>query len=240
MQVAPYLTSVLSLLDKAREIVADPNNEPIELEVRMGHILRHGTFQSGISRSMFDHTIDLLNLYDGWDKYSTEWTETHDMYFNENNKTIRACIDYSKTPSIYYQIKERLLDKTLKCHLSDPGQTIFGTICDVRISISTEEEISALTLKPIVEPHFVRIKQSKDWVYKNMWKYSARRTWSGANLKEAEQAKMSIEPVYEFEIECIDIKTVLETYDNYRLASSIMLKINDFQCTPLEYSYISI
>ena len=108
--------------------------------------------------------------------------------------------------------------------------------CDVRFSLSEETKINPEHLPSCAIMVHMRFMARQTYVYKSMsdgteWHYDLTRTWSAPTRSEAEQnIKNNVPPVYEIEIELVDIGKV-----NYRaqdLAQSLIMKTTDlFACS---------
>jgi len=184
----------------------------LELEVRLGHIRGqrrdargvHADFSSGVSRELFEEVEARLDSFRGWDTIPGDWRQTLDAFYPLANG------DVARTTVEYDMAERGVLAKThiRKERLVNVDLVAEGMPWDVRVSLSSEQEVPLAAVPQWTDTSAVRIKQRRRF-HLQPWVYEITRVWSGKTLSEAEahQHDPSQIPSYEIEIELLDPAT---------------------------------
>jgi len=116
-------------------------------------------------------------------------------------------------------IKKRLLNENFKAH---------GTPFDVRVSLSSETDMSVQHLPATVRPTFVRAKLRKRFV-KNHWSFEFTKVWEATNGVDVDQVCLTKPPKFEIELELIRPRELLregeQSAKNRLVAASMLTKV---------------
>ena len=220
-------------LDAITEIVAQLRDAPdAELEARFGVVGENRRFVSGVSRAEIDRIIDMMQA-SSHVSGDQEWTEEQDFFFTLNGTQYRTRVTYD---SDAMKVGARTIEKK---NVASRDVQIFRSDAsrhhlDMRVSLKLETPV--LRLQPCVNTDMVRIKQRRRFVTScGRWAFDFSIIWSGTNKTAAETAQATCDPTFEIECELIDAAQMLATQDDARIASSLLLKMQDLlsqdECT---------
>lgn len=199
---------------------------PLELEIRFGQFQKN-KFKPGIPKSIFNHLEHVFDNGSEWESVDN-WHIVNQFHFNGNYRCDTLYInDAIQTTTM---VKEKLAKTDLMVHNKYP-QDIINCF---RISMASEHVVTDLNLD-IVQTERVFIKAVKNFYYvpknhdKAVWKYSFIKRWPNSTTKcstltEALQFKNDNEPIYEIELECIDLE-YLKSTNHQILCSKLLHKI---------------
>lgn len=193
-EVVSDLLSVIPSNNKSNQL---PNGS-FELESRLGHKTKQGTFESGITSHQMRVIKALLLEFNGWHKV-TPWTEQRDFFYaidKPTNPLIRSTLDTST--NLVTHIKKH------RCNTVEFSTGVPDTP-DVRVALNFEEKI--VNIPGHVNPVFVRIKRRQQFQLlqgDTFWKYDLTESWHGQNQAEAEIQRRENNTTYEVEVECGD------------------------------------
>ena len=253
MESNGYIEKYPDISHAARAVAVMLSNEVIlpkpevhyELEARFGRLnpsLQGGmVFENGVSSSSFHQALSNMQLYRHWSTVS-ETEEMHDFFYSikteGDNIDVRTTTRFGVNKQGIIQVehlhKRVLRRQDCKYHSEDLKELDFAY--DIRVSLSSEQQVAPELIPDFVTPSFVRIKQRKNFYYgtckdqKPLWMFSFTQSWSGGSLSEAETKQKTKSPLYEIECECLDIQYYLEQphHDELYLAASLLLKMKDF------------
>ena len=221
--VAQCVPAVAALVRTMRSC----NCENSELEARFGE-LKACRFVSGVKREQMETIIEELLQFAAKSRHAsavdTAWVEHQDFFFAHGDKQMRTRVRYD---SANMQMSSETIEKrpvsAVTCHSARGAQSHSHAI---RVALKVEKP--ATKVAPIVNPTFVRIKQTRRFlVGAGAWAYDFSLTWSGATKTEAEESQRHCDPAFEIECELVKAEQYLRDHDDERVARSILLKMID-------------
>ena len=178
----------------------------LEIEGKLGKWIGN-KFISGVRKTDFFRYVDMLSAYNGWDGSSTSqvWVCMFD-YMLANN------IRVTKTNLGNTFCKKTVLENvTFKA----PGKPY-----DVRVSLKEEMPVQ---IRLPQEPHLVRVKKRRSFVFKGQWRFDMTIVWTGSDEQDAQ----SRDPTYEVECEYVAARQTAGP-DLHYSALSLLEKMIDF------------
>lgn len=189
----------------------------VELEARAGRWIGN-KFTPGVSKDTMERALRKLCNYDHWSTM-TDWQEFHDFFHrggpDEHEVRTTTCVKPSDDSSMRISHTHVVKVPVYRCSLVSLG-TVEQKGCSssgggegVRVSLSVEHTISDESVESVVQPHFVRIKQRRTFLYQPenishpVWSFDVTIAWSGATKEEAETMQRYGAPSYEIEVECL-------------------------------------
>ena len=194
-----------------------------ELELRIGSF-ENGQFKNGVSQEFFEHTIQLVEEFDGFSSHDPNWIQTVDYFYRHKNIGLRSRVNETgpvetviKTVRDRADIEVYTEDRDFGLAKLLPGAFRIQAAKEANFMIGANDDLG-MTLT------FLRLKQRRHFLYKE-WRFDFSKVWTGANFQEADRAFFTKNPsVYEIEIEFVggSCKTPVQ------LAVSLLLKVLDF------------
>jgi hypothetical protein len=228
------------------------SRDHLELELKLGR-WRKGRFISGVEKVDFMRIHDMLYGFKNWSNSTTTnpsvvagalgttagvdstGANATSAVVGANATSVNSALDHWVSSFDY------MLENQIRCSKTASGSKFVRKSLvenltyqcrdrhyDFRVSLKEEVPVE---LRLPGDPHLIRIKKRKSFIYKNKFSFDLTIVWSGQNENEAQQN----DPTYEIEIECISKKEI--GHDHYYTASSLMEKIIDFlgRDTPLHF-----
>ena len=228
MRVAPLVARMRAGLDEHAD-------HHYELEVRLG-MWQHKRFVPGINADSLRQIENMLSSFSEWERFSHGWVHSQDYFYEIKGQQYRTSTTFPTDGSRATCVH---VFKTMLDHVELQGSALHSDevlahvhkvpiVCDLRVGLSTEKEIAARELPPLVTPHLLRFKQRRSFETRG-WRFDLTKTWQAKTREEMEQ-KQAHDPVCEFEIECLNPRAYLSEpfhTDEY-VATSILLKALDF------------
>jgi hypothetical protein len=207
---SPLRVGDLDLSEQARDVALlfqrFSERSHLEIEAKLGRS-QPSQFLSGVSNDDFMRIHDMLMSYGKWTNQGEvdRWISSFD-YMLDNNVRV------SKTSTGNIVIKKTTLENiTFVCRERN---------YDIRVSL--KEELP-MKIKLPQDPHMVRVKKRKSFIYKNRWRFDLTVVWTGKDEQEAQ----SFPPSHEVECEFIGPRhTVGPNYEYTAL--SMLEKMIDF------------
>lgn len=180
-----------------------------EFEVRVGTLDSNGFFNSNVSKKYFDIFLQRLEKNKNIFRSEKGWYFENSYYWTN----IGECVNNQVRTNVQFKKNERHIEHIIKNNIFKQNIKIINNAANnpnvMRISISKEIPAENIINKiPVhVETTHVRMKIRKDFLYKNMWKYSLIKEWNGKNHQIAELNLKNNCPKYSIEIELCDAST---------------------------------
>lgn len=207
-----------------------------EIEARLGTLVPSSkpgqtVFVPGVTPLQWEACRKRLNTCKDWTRSSEIFHQQDTFHKHPDYGLIRTSVMHAEGTSVV-----TYMHKSKRGHVDIPlpefsSLSPEGGQFAVRVCLSIERFFHAKTLFPTKEERFVkdikrvRQKQRANYCLHNILEYSMTKTFSGRNYIESEEA-MSEPPVFEVELECIDIKGMLARYGSARKAGrSFAMKI---------------
>lgn len=191
-----------------------------------------------ISRQFAEYIHGQLTSYQQW-VHTTNWTERHifhtpqgitvtthfEVVTGENGGKNKLRIEYG-TDTHKVQNHFKYVNSKSPC-----------AMYDIHFSVLQQNPVQPTALPTIVNPTQVCIESRKTFTYSSAvtpaqrptWRYTLLRRWIGASKSEAEFRQKTGEPLYGFELECLDPESLMidDAHDEYYVACSLFLKMRD-------------
>lgn len=220
--------SLEAAIELTTGVVAKLRKHPsAELEARFGFVTPSG-FQTGVSRTMIDHIIEMMlsSTY----VTGTEWNEEQDFLFKDTvtglpvRSRVHYCSEAMTVSTETIQKKKLTDDITFDVRCNNGSATESQGSQGVRISLKEEKVVEPSA--SCVQTDFVRIKQRRRFTtVDGIWAFDFSVSWSGTTKTEAERKQANNDPIFEIECELINPTEALAIYDDSRIATSLLLKM---------------
>ena len=173
---------------------------------------------------MIDHIIEMMlsSTY----VTGTEWNEEQDFLFKDTvtGLPVRSRVHYcSEAMTVSTETIQKRSWQMTSPLMSD---AIMVRRRSRKVRISLKEEKVVEPSASCVQTDFVRIKQRRRFTtVDGIWAFDFSVSWSGTTKTEAERKQANNDPIFEIECELINPTEALAIYDDSRIATSLLLKM---------------
>ena len=195
----------------------------VEVEGRFGHSTDCGGFSCGVSQRFMENCLQRMETFPDWIN-TPAWQDTYD-YFYDDKKGNPMRTTTGSTGGVLTHIRKMPLQRQ-QFLIEEPSQ---HSPSHVRVGVSCEIPVAEEDIPDVVAPKYVRRKLRKAFQMDH-WTFDFTKTWSGKTKAEVDEVFTQGEsPVYEMEIEILDIQGYLKLphHNSMYTAISLLLKICD-------------
>jgi hypothetical protein len=202
-----------NLVQKVRE------NRCLEFELRIGKMI-DGSFSSGVTSTLFEELYKDLTKCEEISKNET-WKETMDVFFNHKGEEYRTRVSYPNN-------NMKIVSETIIKRKLDTANIKTSGKYNLRLNISEEEEVKDGDIPILVEPTYVRLKQTISFFIMDnqtkKWSIDLSKSWGAKTRTQVEEKQHNETPKYEIECELVDTKVYVDTNTNEHITSSLIMK----------------
>lgn len=201
----------------AKLFLQQTDDQPLELETRLGTISANGRFTPSVSREFFMHWLEKLESYHEWNTVN-DWAESMDVIWaNDVRGTKTMDLNESR---MTFQKKKLIRNMTFLCKERPYS---------IRMSLKTEIPVEGI---PQQDSKLIRIKRRKEFNYKNIVMYSFTVI---SEAKDKIRAIKNGRKSYEIEFELMNMDNCRRRDASY-LVATLLEKPIDFLGRTVPYS----
>jgi hypothetical protein len=215
----------------------------LEIEAFFGKIhytKGHHRFDNHISGDIMKELMSMLDGFSAWDQVE-EWFMVCDYYLPGGERIRVRDTEYGRHVSTVH--KHNLGRKDFS-YCNATGWELRDYITRVNMKLEEEIKDDAVDIKNFTS---VKISVRKCFiaVSKNLprlkFRFEAIQYWTGATLKEAEDAMMFKEPQLSVECEIVNVprENTMAEKDKFIMFTSLLMKMQDFMDFPICYEAVN-